>query len=156
LIISYCFHSIIIEPRAKEQRAMNTLLIVLAAATLGIDAGWQRLPDGGMEYIIQLDARAIEALQAGEQLRSDIPTEAGEIKAYCIKLGAETLPRETPPPKAVETPATPPPPQPADAAPAKPWLVLVAVLLLLFASLAANVYLAWILGGLRRKANTAS
>lgn len=127
---------------------MNTLLIVLTAATLGIDAGWQRLPDGGMEYIIQLDSRAIEALQAGEPLRSDIPAEAGEIKAYRIKFGADKLPRETPPPKPVEEKEKP-------AVPAKPWLTLIAVLLLLFASLAANVYLVWILGGLRRKANAA-
>ncbi len=132
--------------------AMNTLFIALAAATFGIEAGWQRLPDGGMEYIIQLDARALEALQAGEPLRSDIPDAAGEIKSYCIKLGTEKLPRETPLPKPESEPAEE---QPAPA-PAKPWLPLIVVLLLLFTSMAANVYLGWILGGLRRKANAAN
>jgi hypothetical protein len=130
---------------------MNTLILALAAATFGIEAGWQRLPDGGMEYIIQLDARALEALQSGEPLRSDIPDEAGEIKSYCIKLGTEKLPREAPPPKPEAKPAEEQPP----AAPSKPWLPLIAALLALFASLAANVYLGWILGGLRRQRKSA-
>ena len=41
---------------------MNTLLIYVAVATLGWQTGYQRLQEGGMEYIIQLDAPAIDAL----------------------------------------------------------------------------------------------
>ena len=88
---------------------MNPLLVFVAAATLGFQVGWQRLPEGGMEYIIQLDPAAIDALRDGQPLHSDIPAEAGEIRAYRIVLGSGKPPRETPPPKPA-TAAQPTPP----------------------------------------------
>ena len=66
---------------------MNPLLVYIAAATLGIQVGWQPLPEGGMEYIIQLDPAALDALRDGQPLQSDIPADAGEIRAYRIIMG---------------------------------------------------------------------
>ena len=66
---------------------MNALLISIAVATLGIDVGWQRLPEGGMQYIIQLDPQALEALRAGQPIESDIPAGAGEVRSYRIIVG---------------------------------------------------------------------
>jgi len=69
---------------------MNTLLIYIAAATLGFQTGWERLPEGGMEYVIQLDAQTIAALNDGQIIQSDIPTKAGDIRSYRIYVGRGT------------------------------------------------------------------
>ena len=77
---------------------MNALLISIAVATLGIDYGWQRLPEGGMQYIIQLNPQALEALRAGQPIESDIPAGAGEVRSYRIIVGRGALPHDLPPP----------------------------------------------------------
>ena len=85
---------------------MYTLAIWVATAVVGIDVGWQRLPEGGMQYIIQLDPHTLESLRGGEAIESDIPPSAGEVRSYRIIVGKERLPRETPPaPVLVLTPA---------------------------------------------------
>jgi hypothetical protein len=145
---------------------MTIFALCIAAATVGIDVGWQRMPQGGMEYIIQLDRQTLEALRAGEPVQSDIPPGIGEIRSYRIVVGDTKLPRESSP----ELPATPggataglsssvgqprkalldkpavaPAAKPLAATePAKPWLPLTLTLLGFFASLGANVYLGWI------------
>jgi hypothetical protein len=78
---------------------MNTLLISIAVATLGIDVGWQRLPEGGMQYVIQLDPQALDALRAGQPIESDIPAGAGDVRSYRIIVGKGTLRRDLPPPR---------------------------------------------------------
>jgi hypothetical protein len=137
---------------------MNTLLIYVAAATLGWQTGYQRLPEGGMEYIIQLDSAALDALRDGRPIGSYIPSDIGEVRSFRIIMGTGKPKREAPPekpapPKAVEKPA-PAPPQPE--APAEPWLPLTLTLLALFASIGANLFLGWIAWGLRRRCLIAS
>jgi hypothetical protein len=92
---------------------MYTLAIWVATAVVGIDVGWQRLPEGGMQYIIQLDPHTLESLRGGEAIESDIPPSAGEVRSYRIIVGKERLPRETPPapaptPKPIEPKAIEP------------------------------------------------
>lgn len=88
---------------------MHTLLLCVATAVVGIEAGWQRLPEGGMQYIIQIEPQALDALRAGEPIESYIPREAGEIRSYRLIVGGnKTLPRDTPPaPPAVTKAAEP-------------------------------------------------
>ena len=76
---------------------MYALMLCVAVAAVGTEVGWQRMPEGGMEYIIQLDPQTLEALRAGEAIQSDIPPAAGEVRSYRIVLGNRKLPRETPP-----------------------------------------------------------
>jgi hypothetical protein len=155
---------------------MHTLIIWIAAAAVGIEAGWQRMPEGGMEYIIQLDPQSLESLRAGEAIQSDIPPSAGDVRSYRIIVGTNRLPRETPPapplladpggkPIAerpasfVETAATASaaksPPKAAAGVhseqPAKPWLPLTFTLFGLFASLGLNVFLGWIAWDFRQQ-----
>ena len=129
---------------------MYGCLICFAAAAMGIDVGWQRLPEGGMQYIIQLDPQTLDALRDGQPIQSDIPSDAGEIRSYRIVMGAgmSKPPREAPPPPAPVTPA------PVE--PAKPWLPLTLTLLGLFASLGANAFLGWIAWGFRRRCQSAA
>ena len=120
---------------------MNTLTICIAAAALGINVGWQRLPEGGMEYIIQFDPQSLDALRAGQPIQSDVPPGAGEVRSYRIIVGTEKLRRDVPPEK-----PKPPPPEPT-----QPRLPMTLTLFGLFASLGANVFLGWVALGLRRR-----
>ena len=62
---------------------MNALLISIAVATLGIDVGWQRLPEGGMQYIIQLDPQALAALRAASRSKATFRP----ARATCDRIG---------------------------------------------------------------------
>jgi hypothetical protein len=120
---------------------MNTsAAICFAAAALGINFGWQRLPEGGMEYIIQLDPQSLDALRAGQPIQSDVPPAAGEVRSYRIIVGTEKLRCDVPPEKPK------PPPEPT-----RPWLPMTLTLFGLFASLGANAFLGWVSLGLRRR-----
>ena len=68
---------------------MGTIMVCLAAAMVGVDVGWRRLPDGGMEYIIQIEPQTLEALRAGEAIQSYVPAEAGDIRSYRIEVGSK-------------------------------------------------------------------
>ncbi len=132
---------------------MNPLLICVAAATFGFQYGWELLPDGRMEYIIQLDPAAIEALRDGQALRSEIPAAAGEIRAYRIVMGRGRLRQDMPPPK----PASPSKPAPVEPPqPTQSSFPLTLTILGLFASLGTNVFLAWIAWGFRRRCQNAA
>jgi hypothetical protein len=124
-------------------RTMNTLTICLAAATLGVNFGWQRSPEGGMEYIIQLDPQSLEALRSGQPVQSDIHPGAGDVRSFRIIMGtgAEKLQRDTPPEK----------PKPKPSEPTRPGMATTLPLFGLFASLGANVFLAWVAMGWRRR-----
>jgi hypothetical protein len=140
---------------------MNTLLIYVATATLGIQTGWERLPEGGMEYVIQLDAAALNALRDGQAIQSDIPSAAGEIRSYRIYMGNAKPQRQDPPLKLApplppaEKPAASKPVTPLPETPTKPWLPFMLTLLTLFASIGANVFLGWIVWGLRKRSQNA-
>jgi hypothetical protein len=75
---------------------MHTLLLCLATVAVGVDVGWQRMPNGGMEYIIQLDPQSLESLRDGQPIQSDLHPKAGEVRSYRIVVGKNPLPRETP------------------------------------------------------------
>jgi hypothetical protein len=147
---------------------MNALFICVAAASLGWQTGYERLPEGGMEYVIQLDSLAIDTLQRGQPISSYVPADIGQIRSFRVVMGTGKPRRDAPwpippvtkptkaveklePPKPVEKPA---PPQPE--APAKPWFTLTLTLLALFASIGANVFLGWIVFGLRKRCQSAS
>ena len=108
---------------------MCPMIICVAVATLGIDAGWQRMPDGGMEYIIQLGPQDLEAMRRGEPLGSDIPPAAGDVRSYRVIFGTGPLKKEPPPagkiplkPSASETKASikSPPASPSMPSPLSP------------------------------------
>lgn len=82
---------------------MNVLLISIAVASLGVDFGWKRLPDGGSEYIIQLDQQTLDALRDGQPIHSDVKSGAGEVRSFKIIVGNDLLAQEPP----LEKPAPP-------------------------------------------------
>ena len=67
--------------------------ICAAVLVLGIDVGWQPLPDGGVEYIIQIEPEMLDTLRRGEDLGSDIPSNL-DVRSYRITVGTGKLPRK--------------------------------------------------------------
>ena len=80
---------------------MIRISLLIAAAAFGSDVGWQQLPEGGTEYIIQLSPYELDALRRHRPVESDVPRSAGEVRAYRIIVGTGILPREAPPPRPV-------------------------------------------------------
>ena len=79
---------------------MVRLSLFIAAAAFGSDVGWQPLPEGGTEYIIQLNPYELNVLRRHLPLQSDVPRSAGEVRAYRIVVGNDILPRLAPRPRA--------------------------------------------------------
>ena len=72
-------------------------VVLVATALLGIEAGWKPLPEGGVEYHIQIEPHVLEALKSGEAIYSDVPPHVRNVRAYKITVGTEEgLPRELP------------------------------------------------------------
>jgi hypothetical protein len=82
---------------------MNAAILYLAAAAVGINAGWRPLPDGGMEYIIQLEPEALDLLRSGQAMQSDIPAQVQNVRGYRIIVGSGAPPRIDAPAAAMET-----------------------------------------------------
>ena len=64
---------------------------------LGIDIGYRPRSEGGMEYLIQIDAQNLESLKSGMPLESAIPPKVRDVRAYRITFGTSPLPHELPP-----------------------------------------------------------
>jgi hypothetical protein len=79
-------------PAEYGDQNMHTA-ILLAAAALGIDYGWQPLDGGGLEYLIQIPPELLDAMRAGEALRSDLPPALRDVRSYRITVGRGELPQ---------------------------------------------------------------
>ncbi len=73
---------------------MHATMLCLAMTTLGVDVGWRPLPDGGMEYIIQIEPHMIDLLVKGEDILGDFPPNLMGVPSYRITVGTDELPRE--------------------------------------------------------------
>ena len=101
---------------------MSPTLTCLALAVVGLDLGYQPAPNGGEEFIIQINPATLQASRPGE-LGIDVPREAREMRPshFTITLGNESLPHvlaaSTPPATAPIVTASPVMPAAALAAP---------------------------------------
>lgn len=74
---------------------MNALTIFMAAATLGVDYGWQTRDDGGLEYIIQIEPALLQSLKQGDRVISEVHPQVRGVRQFRIQVGDSRLPRET-------------------------------------------------------------
>ena len=86
--------------------------ISLAALVVGVDFGYQPLPDGGVQYLIQIPPHGVDALKSGEVIESLVPRDVQPLRAFRITVGTKPLPRELPPKTATADPFLPPPSMP--------------------------------------------
>ena len=72
---------------------MHAFLLTIAAAALGVDAGWTPIEGGKHEYIIQIEPQQLDTLRQGKDLTSNVPPGLN-IACYRITVGTGQLPRE--------------------------------------------------------------
>ncbi len=86
---------------------MSPFLVLVAAAALGIEVGWQPLPQGGHEYTIQLEPQLLDVLKKGkDEIVSEVPPHLN-VRRYRITVGTGRLARDAGRPEAIAAPARP-------------------------------------------------
>ncbi len=75
-------------------------IVCLAAILLGVDARWPPLPDGGVQYVIQIEPQMLKGLESGdiETVGSDVPPHVKDVRAYQIAIGTQRLAKNKPTP----------------------------------------------------------
>lgn len=70
----------------------------------GVDAGWTPHPDGGLEYIIQIEPELVERLSSGQGISSEMPSLPLPIRRFRFQVGDGPLPRDLGPAVTVVVP----------------------------------------------------
>lgn len=78
---------------------MNGLALLLVAAAVGVDYGWQPTADGDLEYIIQIEPVTLTALAEGQEVISQIDPYVQTIRRFRIRVGTDEVPRRGMPPR---------------------------------------------------------
>ena len=73
---------------------MDCSIVLTLVAVMGIDFGWQAQDDGSLEYIIQVDSLAVQAMLAGEPVVSEIHPDVHGVRTFRIQIGDGELPRD--------------------------------------------------------------
>ena len=60
---------------------------------IAIDFGWQELPGGGIEYLVQVEPTLVDSFKQGG-FQSDIPPGLRDIRRIHIVVGEEKLPNQ--------------------------------------------------------------
>ena len=84
---------------------MTPLLMLIATAALGVESGWEPLPEGGYDYMIQIEPQLLDILKKGDQeVFSDVPSHI-DVRRFRIFAGTGKLARVDAP---NQPPAQPP------------------------------------------------
>jgi hypothetical protein len=72
---------------------MTPLVILVTAAAMGIEVGWEPIAEGGHEYTIQIEPQLLDLLKRGQdEIVSEVPPNV-HIRRYRVLVGTGTLPR---------------------------------------------------------------
>jgi hypothetical protein len=68
--------------------------LLLTAATVGVDFGWQPNEKGELEYIIQFEPDLVGPMELGKAISSQLPKELeGKVRAFRVQIGTGELPK---------------------------------------------------------------
>jgi hypothetical protein len=76
-----------------------TAVLGMAWGLMGATVGWQPLPGGGMEYLIQIEPNRLELFKE-EGITSDVPSNVQDIRSVRVVVGNADLPKKDPPKQA--------------------------------------------------------
>ncbi|HEV3416340.1 MAG TPA: hypothetical protein VG056_05990 [Pirellulales bacterium] len=71
---------------------LSAISVLLAAAAVGVQFGWEPIKEGGNTYIVQVEPDLF--LKGGVVARSYVPPELRDIRQIEIRVGSETLPNQ--------------------------------------------------------------
>ena len=87
---------------------MTSWVLLLAASSVGIEAGWKPLATGGHEYTVQIEPELVRLLETGNDLVSEVPAEI-HVRSLRITVGKGGVARvEGAATPTAAVPATPP------------------------------------------------
>jgi hypothetical protein len=66
---------------------MKGVALLVALSACGVDYSWRTTDEGQLEYVIQIEPEFIKSLADGEEIHSDVPTEAGVVQRLCVRIG---------------------------------------------------------------------
>jgi len=61
---------------------------------IGLDSGWRALPDGKVEFILQIAPNEVEIFKQEKAIQADIPEELPEVRCLRVEIGNDVVPRE--------------------------------------------------------------
>ncbi len=73
---------------------MVSQALLLGWMSLGINYGWQPAPEGGLEYIVQVEPSLVDALLRGQSLVSEIPGNVRNLRRVRVRIGNDEVPRQ--------------------------------------------------------------
>lgn len=85
---------------------MNSVALLVAAAALGVDYGWQYDNNGKLEYLIQVEPALLRSMENGLPVTSEIEPQVRGVRRFRILVGNGPLPREAIRPQPAEQPAS--------------------------------------------------
>ena len=71
---------------------MTSWVLLLAASSVGIEAGWKPLATGGHEYTVQIEPELVRLLETGNDLVSEVPAEI-HVRSLRITVGKGAVAR---------------------------------------------------------------
>ena len=73
-------------------------VVCLAVMLLGIDARWPPLPDGGVQFVVQIEPHLLDRLTVGtlEPILSYVPTYVTDVRVFQITAGTQRLAKDAP------------------------------------------------------------
>lgn len=72
---------------------MQAAVLGMMLSVLGVDYGYETLPDGGVGYIIQIHPDDLPQFQREGVIESWVPPDVKNIRRYRIEIGTKPLPR---------------------------------------------------------------
>jgi hypothetical protein len=96
---------------ALQRIMLSAMVICCASSARGVQFGWQKLNDGGIEYLVQVEPTLLESFHE-QGFISDIPPGLRDVRRIRITVGEDKLPNQNnlQGPQALP----PPPPTPSD------------------------------------------
>ncbi len=70
---------------------MGVVSFLFAAAAFAVQFGWTPLPDGGNEYVIQVEPQLMSTFEK-EGFTSDVPPELRDIRRIRVHVGTDPIP----------------------------------------------------------------
>ena len=72
---------------------MNTLAILIALTTLGVESGYEPATDGQLEYIVQIEPQMVPQLAKGQDVTSELPRGLA-VRHFRVTIGTGKLPKQ--------------------------------------------------------------
>jgi len=76
---------------------MHAVMLGMAMGLVGVNTGWRVLPEGGVEFILQIAPTELDLFKSEKEVVCDVRPELGQVRVFRVIVGNYVLPRQNPP-----------------------------------------------------------